>query len=158
MTPAAHKPPAHWRPRDAAALVRLALSWLLVAVLAVDLVTAPLHTHRHHGEWSAGTSLVVSAEHPGHLSGPAHVGGQAHVDHGTAPGISHSITALRSAVELTAGAPPSDQPTAAAPWFVPALGPPAGPTAFVWPPDRQRAEPAAFKSLPPHGRAPPLHA
>jgi len=152
------RPPKHQRPRDAAALVRLVLSWLLVAVLAVDLVTSPLHAHRHDGEWSAGGSLVASAEHPSHLLDPGSVGVPTHVDQDEAPGISHSISALRSPAEVIAGVPPSDEPVAAAQWFVPALWSPGGAAAFAWPPDRHRARPTAFKSLPPHGRAPPLHA
>lgn len=50
----------HRGPRGAVALVRLVLSWLLVAVLAVDLGTSPLHGHRHSGAWSAGGTLGVS--------------------------------------------------------------------------------------------------
>lgn len=148
----------HQRPRDAVALVRLVVSWLLVAVLAVDLVTSPMHNHRHDGGWLADGNLVASAEHPSDLLGPGSVDVPTHFDEDETPGFSHSISALRSPAEVTAGVPPSDEATAATPWFVPALWSPGGATAFVWPPDRQRAGPSAFKSLPPHGRAPPLHA
>lgn len=157
MTSTAQQP-RQQRPRDAAALVRLVLSWLLVAVLAVDLATSPLHAHRHDGEWSVGGSLAASADHPSDLLGPGSAGIRAHVDQEMAPGISHSISALRSSTDLTASVPPSDEPTAAMHWFVPSRWSPGGAAAFVWPPDRHRAGPSAFKSLPPHGRAPPLHA
>lgn len=156
MTSTAHQS-KHQRPRSAAALVRLVLSWLLVAVLAVDMVTSPLHAHHHDGEWSVGSALGASAEHPSDLLGLGSVGTPAHVDHDEAPGISHSISALRSPAEVKAGVPPSDESTAATPWWVPALRLPGGAAGTIWPPDRHRAGSSAFKSLPPHGRAPPLH-
>lgn len=152
------QPPEHQRPRDAAALLRLVFSWLLVAVLAVDLVTSPLHAHRHDGEWSAGAGLVASAEHPSDLFGADSVGVLSHVDRDEGPGISHSISALRSPTEVMVGAQPSDEPAAAAHGFVPAPWSPGRAAAWVWPPDGHRAGAGAFKSLPPHGRAPPLHA
>lgn len=158
MTSPAPKPRPP-RPRDAVALVRLVLSWLLVAVLAVDLVTSPLHAHRHDGEWSVGATLSASTDHPGDLLGADHVDVLAQIDDHEATGISHSISALRSAPEVTAGEPTPDKPLAAlAALLIPAPWPPGPAPALVWPPDRQRAGSSVFKSLPPHGRAPPLHA
>ena len=157
MTSTAQQPKQQ-RPRDPAALVRRVLSWLLVAVLAVDLVTSPLHAHRHDGVWSVGGSLAASADHPSGLPGLGSVSGPKQVDQDEAPGISHSISALRSSTEVTASVPPSDEPGAATHWFVRSRWSPGDAAAFVWPPDRHRAASSAFKSLPPPGRAPPLHA
>lgn len=153
--------PRHPRPRDAVALVRLVLSWLLVAVLAIDLVTSPLHSHRHDGEWTAGATLLASSVHAGDPLGAGGFDGSTHVDHDEAPGLSHSISALRSSAEGVPDVPAVDATSAAAPWFVAAPASPGAASAtlaLAWPPDRQRAGPPAFKSLPPHGRAPPLHA
>lgn len=157
MTSAALQP-SYPRQLDAVALLRLVLSWLLVTVLAVDLVTSPLHTHRHDGERSAGASLAAPAEHPSDLLGSSSIGVPTHIDHDEAPEFSHSISTLRSAAEVAAAAPSSDQPSADAPWLIPALASSGRAIAFVWPPDRHRAGSSAFRSLPPHGRAPPFHA
>lgn len=92
--------------------MRLVLSWLLVAVLAVDLVTSPLHAHRHDGEWSVGGTLSASTDQPGDVLGADHDGVPAHIDAHEATGISHSISALRSAAKSTAE-PASDEPLAA---------------------------------------------
>jgi hypothetical protein len=150
-------PPKNRRPHVAVAVVHLFFSWLLVAVLAVDLITSPLHAHRHDGDGSAGGTLAAS---PARVNDQFSTGSASvliHVEHDEVLGFSHSISALRSSTEVTASVPPSDEPTAARHWFVPSLWPPVGAAALVWPPDRHRAGPSAFKSLPPHGRAPPLH-
>ncbi|MBL8329266.1 MAG: hypothetical protein JNJ71_10475 [Rubrivivax sp.] len=135
------------------------LSWLLVAVLAVDLVTSPLHAHRHDGEWSVGGALSAPADHPGDVLDADHDDVLAHIDAHEATGISHSIAALRSAAESTATEPAPDESLATfVAWLIPALWAPGPAPAVVWPPDRQGAGSSVFKSLPPHGRAPPLHA
>jgi hypothetical protein len=147
----------HQRPRDAGAIVRLVLSWLLVAVLAVDLIASPLHTHRHDGEWSIGGALSASAEHPGGLHIPDKVHAATPVDHDP-PGFSHSISALRGHVQAMAEVQSSDEAAAAPFWSVTAQRPLADAAESPWPPDRHRAGSSAFRSLPPDGRAPPLHA
>jgi len=145
----------HRGPRGAVALVRLVLSWLLVAVLAVDLGTSPLHGHRHDGEWSAGGALVVSSAHAHVLHAPGSADLGTHVEHEDAPGLSHSISALRGPVEMMADVFPLDEGVVAAPWLGTEPRTPRG--AAAWPPDRPRAGASAFRSLPPNGRAPPLH-
>ena len=148
----------HRSPRGPVACVRLLLNWLLVAVLALDLAGSPLHAHRHDGEFSMVGAAWASA---GHHDGVAGV----HADHDDSAALSHSITALRSYV-----ADLPDAPTVAAtvadlgsaiPWPVPGLRDLPESAAAVrlpWPPDRHRAGSSAFRSLPPDGRAPPLHA
>jgi hypothetical protein len=150
--------PRHQRPRDVVAVVRRVLSWLLFAVLAVDLIGSPLHTHRHDGEWTAGGMLGVSSVQPDGLHSPHGVDAPMRVAQDDAPGFSHSISALRGHVEAVGDGPSSVEAAAAAPWFVPALRSSVGAAAAPWPPDRHRAGAGAFKSLPPHGRAPPLYA
>ncbi|EWS61551.1 hypothetical protein Y694_00721 [Methylibium sp. T29-B] len=83
--------PLHQRPRDAGGIVRLVLSWLLVAVLAVDLIASPLHGHRHDGEWSIGGALSASAGHRNELHSPDKVHAATPADH-DAPEFSHSIS------------------------------------------------------------------
>lgn len=148
--------PEHRDPHDALTLVRLVLSWLLVAVLAVDLATSPLHGHGHDGEWSAGGPL--GAAHANDIPGPGGADVPVHVEHDELPGFSHSIAALRSLVLVMAEVPPLDEVSVAAPGLVPTPWSLGRAAAFVWPPDRHRAGSGAFRSLPPHGRAPPLHA
>ncbi len=154
---AAHPEHPRLHPRDAVAFVRLVLSWLLVAVLAVDLVASPLHAHRHDGEWSIAGALWASARHAGGLHGPDKAHAATPVDH-DAPGFSHSISVLRGHVQAMADVPSSDETAATPFWFVTAQHPPADAAATLWPPDRHRAGSSAFRSLPPNGRAPPLHA
>jgi len=151
----------HQRPRDAGAIVRLVLSWLLVAVLAVDLIASPLHAHRHDGEWSMAGALSASAAHPGGMHDPDRpdrVDAATPVDHDP-PEFSHSISALRGAVQAMADVPSADETTATPFWSATAQQSPASNcAATVWPPDQHRAGSSAFRSLPPDGRAPPLHA
>jgi len=156
MTPRALHP-LHQRPRDAGAIVRLVLSWLLVAVLAVDLIASPLHDHRHDGEWSIGGALSASAVHRGELHRQDKVHAATPADH-DAPEFSHAISALRGQVQATADLPSSDEATTTPFWSVTAQRPRADAAAAIWPPDRHRAGSSAFRSLPPDGRAPPLHA
>lgn len=148
----------HQRPRDAVAFVRLVLSWMLVAVLAVDLIASPLHAHRHDGEWSSGGTLWAAAGHPDGLHSPGSVHSPVYVDHDDAPGFSHSISALRGHAKGMADVRSLDETAVAPPWLVLALQTPSGVASSTWPPDRPRAGSSAFKSLPPDGRAPPLHA
>lgn len=150
--------PRHRGSRRALALVRLALSWLLVAVLAVDLVTSPLHAHRHNGEWSAGGALGVLPAHASGMHGPVSAVGASHVDHDDAPRFSHSIVALRAPVEVKADVQPLDDTPAAVPRYLPAPWSLSEAETLAWLPDRHRAGASAFRSLPPNGRAPPLRA
>lgn len=148
--------PEHRVPRDTLALVRLVLSWLLVAVLAVDLVTSPLHAHRHDEAWSAGGALGASSAHADDMSGPSNSAETTHIDHDDAVEPSHSLAALRTPVESKAdGEPPDDNP-AAVPWHMLAPWSPPEAAASVGPPDRHRAGSSAYQSLPPESRAPPL--
>ena len=141
----------HRSPRGPAACVRMLLNWMLVALLALDLAGSPLHAHRHDGELSmAGAAWSSAGQHDG--------ANEAHADHDDGAALSHSIIALR-----VHGSAVPDAPTGAAldcvtPW--PACDLPASAAAvrLPWPPDRHRAGSSAFRSLPPDGRAPPLHA
>ena len=141
----------HQSPRGPVACVRLLLNWLLVAVLAMDLAGSPLHTHGHDGEFSSAGTAWASA---GHHDGTAEV----HADHHDGAAFSHSITALRGHVTDLPDAPTGADLDSAALWPVSDIAANAVAVRLPWPPDRHRAGSSAFRSLPPDGRAPPLHA
>jgi hypothetical protein len=126
---------------------------LLVLVLAFDLVSAPFHQHRHDG---VAGPLVVTAQHTGHTQPGA---GDHHAEgHGPAQ-ASHATAALRIDPSRWSQLPPIDSADAQ-----PALASAAPvfaafddrPPAFR-PPDRDPADFATHRSLPPAGRAPPFH-
>lgn len=125
--------------------------WLLVLVLACDLLSAPFHPHHHDG---VEGQLDFGAAHASFDDGDTH----ADIDvHST---FSHSATALRT-----------DRP-----WLgqLPALDGADLPVALIsvaqllaaidepppthWRPERSRPDFRPYRSLPPAGRAPPLHA
>jgi hypothetical protein len=141
----------HRSPRGPVACVRLLLNWLLVAVLALDLAGSPLHAHRHDGEFSSAGTAWASA---GHHADTA----EAHVDDDDSAAFSHSITTLRGHVTDLPDAPTGAALVIATWWPVSDAATSAVTVRLPWPPDRHRAGASAFRSLPPDGRAPPLHA
>lgn len=150
--------PTPQRHRGAGALLRRLFSWLLVAVLALDLVSAPLHAHRHDGEWSVGGALAASIAHDDNSPAAGSVGIATDIEHDGPPGLSHATASLRSAAEPVADTPSADPPA-------PPSGGPASRVAWApgtgegaWPPEPHRAGPGTHQSLPPPGRAPPFHA
>ena len=144
----------HRSPRGPVACVRLLLNWLLVALLALDLAGSPLHAHRHDGEFSmAGAAWALADPHDGAAG--------VHADHDDGAALSHSIMALRGHDFDLPDAPTVVDLGSATPWPHPELRDLLASAAAVrlpWPPDRHRAGSSAFRSLPPDGRAPPLHA
>ena len=141
----------HRSPRGPVACVRLLLSWLLVAVLALDLVGSPLHAHLHHGQFSSAATAWASVDrHDGTA--------EAHGDHDDGAAFSHSITALRGHVTDLPDAPTGGTLDSATSWPVSDIPANSDAVRLPWPPDRHRAGSSAFRSLPPDGRAPPLHA
>lgn len=138
-------------PRGPGPCVRLLLNWLLLAVLALDLASSPIHAHFHDGGFSSGATAWASS---GHHAGAA----EAHPDHDDGAAFSHSVTALRSHVIDLPDLPPDAALNSATPWLVSVSPAKAVAVRLPWPPDRPRAGASAFRSLPPDGRAPPLHA
>ena len=144
----------HRRPRGPVACVRLLLNWLLIALLALDLAGSPLHAHRHDGEFSmAGAAWAAAEQHDGVA--------EAHAEHDDDAALSHSIMALRGqGLDLLdlPDAPAVATLCCATPWPTSDAVASAAAVRLPWPPDRHRAGASAFRSLPPDGRAPPLHA
>lgn len=141
----------HRSPPGPVARVRLLLNWLLVAVLALDLASSPLHAHFHDGGFSSGATAWASSGHHDRTA-------EAHADHDDGAVFSHSITALRGQVIDLPDTPPDATLDSTTPW--PVSDPPSRAVAVrpPWPPDGDRAGVSVFRSLPPDGRAPPLHA
>lgn len=141
----------HRSPPGPVVCVRLLLNWLLVAVLALDLAGSPLHAHVHDGGFSSGATAWASAGHHDEAA-------EAHLGHDDGAAFSHSITALRGHVVDLPDAPPDAALNSATPWPVSDIPANSVAVRLPWPPDRHRAGASAFRSLPPDGRAPPLHA
>lgn len=121
------------------------LKWLLVLVLAWDQIASPLHQHRHDsgvdGSWIGAHAEVAGSE-------------ELHMDEGDhSSGFMHAITAVQSASgQLSSASEPYVLFFAFAEIFdlVQRMEHQALPAyiAPIYP---------SFRSLPPGGRAPPLH-
>ena len=125
--------------------------WLLVLVLACDLLSAPFHPHHHDG--IAGP-LEFGTAHASFDDGGAHVDRDEHT------AFSHSATALRTDPSRLGQLPAldgADVPLALVS-VVDLLTARDEPTPIHWRPDRSRPDFRSHRSLPPAGRAPPLHA
>jgi hypothetical protein len=125
--------------------------WLLVLVVALDLLSAPFHPHHHDG---IEGQLEFGAAHASFDDGDAHV------DSDEQSPFSHSATALRTDTSRLGQLPAlqgADLPVAliSVAQLLAALDEPP-PT--HWRPDRSRPDFRSHRSLPPAGRAPPLHA
>lgn len=158
---ARHQQRSPRRPRGAAAWVRLLLNWLLLAVLALDLAGSPLHAHRHDGGFSlAGAAWAAADPHDDVARAHAEHDGaaEAHADHDDGAELSHSTVALRGQVLDLPDAPVVATLCSTTPWPTFAATASTAAVRLPWPPDRHRAGASAFRSLPPDGRAPPLHA
>lgn len=122
--------------------------WLLVLLLIWDQAGAPLHHHQHDfgidGQW-VGASL-----HTGH-------GGQSHADAGhDEPRISHAVLAVRPQFDLGAAGFGADSGDSVLPSAATSVRAPDRVTLEVANP--HLSEPRqTYRSLPPAGRAPPLH-
>ena len=147
----ANRPLAHTLCRtDGASRAWWVARWLLVLVLAFDHLSAPFHFHYHDG---VEGQQAFGAAHASFDDGDAHVDSDEHSP------FSHSATALRTD-PLRLGQLPAidgaDLPVAliSVAQLLAALDEPP-PT--HWRPDRARPDFRSHRSLPPAGRAPPLH-
>jgi hypothetical protein len=132
-------------------MVRVALKWLVVALVALDLIGSPLHNHGHDHAVSVPGSTALFAAHAD--TGP----GEVQVDHSDGPAFSHPVMALRGEARKLSQAPPGSAAVLAT---CKLLWTQAQPCALpvAWPPDACCAGAAAFRCLPPDGRAPPARA
>jgi hypothetical protein len=137
----------HIPARPQAGVLRLALRWLLVFVLALDLVGAPLHEHRHDGDLPAG-GVAHAAAHSHSLDEAPYS-----IEHDESLQFSHSSTALPSAgKQATDKAAPE---LVAVLWPAPVVQDRSVRAAFApREPDTGPRRPV-YRSLPPDGRAPP---
>ena len=138
------------RPLDGVSGAWWCARWLLVLVVALDFLSAPFHNHHHDG---VEGQLEFATLHASLEDGSAHAEGDEH-----APG-SHATMAIRIDPSRPAQLPTIDhadvqialvsaQRLAAADELPPQH----------WRPDRSRPDFRSHRSLPPAGRAPPLHA
>lgn len=125
--------------------------WLLVLVVAFDFLSAPFHHHHHDG---VEGQLELSTAHVSLETGETHVEADDHLL------ASHAATAIRIDPSRLAQLPPIDNANAQI-----ALVSVAQLLTAVdellsrqWRPDRSRPDFRSDRSLPPAGRAPPLHA
>jgi hypothetical protein len=144
--------------RGAAGWMLWSLRWLLVVLLVADQVGAPLHLH-HHDSGVDALWLHASSDHADEVG----VDGLEAADHHT--GFGHSTLAVRVTDDTNLAV--ADAATdldgnslylLASAWIT--LTPDStGDEAVVRPIDRWRTPSSpAYRSLPPAGRAPPLHA
>ena len=125
--------------------------WLLVLVLACDLLSAPFHPHHHDG---VEGQLEFSAAHASFDDGNAHADSDEHSP------FSHSATALRTDPSRLGQLPAvdgADVPVALVS-VVELLAALDEPPPTHWRPDRSVPDFRSHRSLPPAGRAPPPHA
>ncbi len=123
--------------------------WLLVLVVAVDLLSAPFHHHHHDG---VEGQVEFATAHASLEDGDAHMESDEHQL------VSHATMAIRIDPSRLAQLPPIDNADAQI-----ALVSAARRLAAVdelppqhWHPDRSRPDFHSHRSLPPAGRAPPL--
>ena len=129
----------------------LFVRWLLVLAMVFDQVSAPFH-HHHHDGVEVQLELGVSHDHPG--------GGETHFDGDEHLAGSHFAMAIRvdpSRIGQLPAVDPADAAIAAntSLLLLAALDEPAP---APWVGDRSTPDFRSHRSLPPAGRAPPLHA
>lgn len=125
--------------------------WVLVLALAFDLLSAPLHQHHHEG---VGGPLEFTTVHALLDGTQAHTIGDEH------PLTVHATMAIRVDLSRLGQLAPPDNTDV--PVVLVSLAQPLAtvdePPPEDWQPDRSRPDFRSHRSLPPAGRAPPLHA
>lgn len=124
------------------------LRLVLVLVLAFDHLSAPFHQHGHDG-LESHESVVA------HLD--AHDGDVHAVDLDDHP-RSHAVMAIKVEPSMTAMEGSSTSYVLAPPTVAQLIAVTLEPPAEHWRSDRSRPDFRSHRSLPPAGRAPPLHA
>lgn len=124
--------------------------WLVLIVLALDMLSAPLHQHRHEG---VGWSLDFAASHASPDQGESRADGHDHLLQ------SHVATAIRIDLSRLGKLPPADNIRAslALVSLSQLLAAPGDAQPNDRRPDRSSLDFRSHDSLPPASRAPPLH-
>jgi hypothetical protein len=143
--------------------VMLLMRWLLVLVIAVDLISSPFHAH-HHESGPEGYSSHAGLLDVGHSSFEQAAPDDdlsLHVDSDNADhGSGHSMSALQGAPIQLASPDSAPKFLALVPLlvFVGLLAQPAAEALVRWRTGRERVPIPLFRTVPPDGRAPPsLH-
>lgn len=125
--------------------------WLLVWVVAFDFLSAPFHHHHHDG---VEGQLQFATGHASFDDSGAHADSDDH------PLVSHATMAIRVEPSRLGQLPAFDNLDAQVALVSVAQrrGGVVELPSEVWRPDRSRSDFPAYRSLPPAGRAPPLHA
>ena len=141
----------------------LLVRWLLVLVIAVDLISSPFHAH-HHDSGPEGYSSHAGQLDVGHSSFEQTAQDEdlsLHVDSDNADHRGgHSMSALQGAPIQLASPESAPKLLALVPLFVfvGLLAQPVAEALVRWRPGRERVPIPLFRTVPPDGRAPPsLH-
>ena len=141
---------------------RRLVHWVLVVVIALNMVSSPFHAHHHEGgpDGYGTTADHFELDEDGSGLGPASTEPLTHRTVADNAHVGHSVSALRGAevkvakVEtgMEAGLPVSILA------FTMLLDPPVADGLTGWHPARERIPIPSFRTVPPDGRAPPtLH-
>lgn len=158
-----HKPPrAARRHSDGWAGAGWVARWLLVLLVAFDVVSAPFHHHHHDGVQTLPGTTAAHAlfdDGDGHADVLADVHADVHADESDPAPASHSAMAIRVDPSRAAHLPGIDQTQAKVALSAVAQGLQAldEPPPTHWRPDRSPPAFRSYRSLPPAGRASPLH-
>ncbi len=143
--------------------VMLLVRWLLVLVIAVDLISSPFHAH-HHESGPEGYSSHAGQLDVGHSSFEQVAQDDDHSLHvdsdNTDHGGGHSMSALQGTPIQLASPDSAPKLLALVPLFVffGLVTQPVAEALVRWRPDRERVPIPLFRTVPPDGRAPPsLH-
>lgn len=139
----------------------LLVRWMLVLVLAADLIGSPFHAHHHDGG-PDGYSMQVTHLVADHDADLGHHGADSLLDlHGEDDArFGHALSAHResSARLPDLGISAGPQWLASLFVFTALLTPHPAEIRVGWQSDGERVHPPSFRTVPPHGRAPPaLH-
>ena len=123
--------------------------WLLVLVVACDILSAPFHPHHHDGvDGQLGFATAHASFDP-----------HSHAEDADHPLASHSAMAIRIEPSRLGQLPVIDNASIPVAMIsvVELLDSLEEPPPTQWRPDRSRPDFRSHRSLPPAGRAPPLH-
>ena len=136
----------------------LVARWVLVLLLAIDLIGSPFHAHHHEGGPDGYATHAVQWDSDHVIHHQLHEDFEATLHADEAAHFGHSLSALRStSLKLAKVKSPIELPTLAPPFALTGLLTPLAAAVFVrWQPGRERVPISLFRTVPPDGRAPPF--